>query len=138
MPQFSNSDKQEHGKNAKDALEQILLECKKFSYIKEIETDYRCGYAEYDNKQFYCNFVITFQDDTKWIVNITTSFRSDRLKGNQWDSYNIKEIDSSISKIKSGTLRVDIRFPNSLRINPFARNKAFVAASRRFSPPKTE
>lgn len=98
MPQFSNSDKQEHGKNAKDALEQILLECKKFSYIKEIETDYRCGYAEYDNKQFYCNFVITFQDDTKWIVNITTSFRSDRLKGNQWDSYNIKEIDSSISK----------------------------------------
>ena len=47
-------------------------------------------------------------------------------------------IDSSISKIKSGTLRVDMRFPNSLRINPLARNKALVAASRRFSPPSTE
>ena len=98
MPQFSNSDKQEHGKNAKSALESILLECKNYAYIKEIIKDYRCGYAEYDNAQFYCNFVIVFQDDTKWIVNITTSFRSDRLKGNQWDTYNIKEIDPSISK----------------------------------------
>ena len=98
MPQFSNSDKQEHGKNAKSALESILLECKNYAYIKEILKDYRCGYAEYDNAQFYCNFVIVFQDDTKWIVNITTSFRSDRLKGNQWDTYNIKEIDPSISK----------------------------------------
>jgi len=97
MAQFTNADKTIHGKNAKDTLEEILLECKKYSYIKEIVKDYRCGYAEYDDKQFYCNFVIIFQDDTKWIVNITTSFRSDRLKGNQWDSYNIKEIDQSIN-----------------------------------------
>ncbi|MBQ6781579.1 MAG: MspI family type II restriction endonuclease [Treponema sp.] len=98
MSQFSNSDKQEHGQNARIALESILVECKKYSYIKEIIKEYRCGYADYDNKQFYCNFVIIFQNNVKWIVNITTSFRSDRLKGNQWDSYNIKEIDSTISK----------------------------------------
>ena len=61
MPKFSNSDKQEHGKNAKSALESILLECKNYAYIKEIIKDYRCGYAEYDNSQFYCNFVIVFQ-----------------------------------------------------------------------------
>lgn len=96
--QFTNSDKQEHGKNAKKALEKILHECKKYTYIKEIIKDYRCGYEKFDDKQFYCNFVIIFQDNTKWIINITTSFRSDRLKGNQWDSYNIKEIDNSISK----------------------------------------
>ncbi len=98
MSQFSNSDKQEHGQNAKNALEAILIECKNYSYIKEIIKDYRCGYPEYDNTQFYCNFVIVFQDNIKWIVNITTSFRSDRLKGNQWDTYNIKEIDPTISK----------------------------------------
>ncbi|MCH5283884.1 MAG: MspI family type II restriction endonuclease [Treponema sp.] len=98
MSQFSNSDKQEHGKNAKKVLAEILLECKKYSYIKEIIKEYRCGYAEYDNAQFYCNFAIIFQDSTKWIVNITTSFRSDRVKGNQWDSYNIKKIDPAISK----------------------------------------
>jgi len=97
MTQFSNSDKQEHGQSAKEALEAILLECKKYSYIKEIIKGYRCGYKKYDKKQFYCNFLIVFQDDTKWIVNITTSFRSDRLKENQWDTYNIKEIDPSIS-----------------------------------------
>ena len=40
MPQFSNSDKQEHGKNAKAALESILHECKNYAYIKEIVGDY--------------------------------------------------------------------------------------------------
>ena len=97
MPQFTNTDKTLHGKNARDTLEEIFSECKKFKYIKEVLKDYRCGYEEYDNRQFYCNFVIVFKDDTKWIVNITTSFRSDRLKGNQWDTYNIKEIDPSIN-----------------------------------------
>ena len=28
----------------------------------------------------------------------TTSCRTDRIKGNQWDSYNIKKIDSSVKK----------------------------------------
>lgn len=98
MKQFSNSDKQEHGQNAKNVLEAILLECKNYAYIKKIIKDYRCGYYKYDNTQFYCNFVIVFRNNEKWIVNITTSFRSDRVKGNQWDSYNIKQIDSSISK----------------------------------------
>lgn len=98
MKQFSNSDKQEHGQNAKNVLEAILLECKNYAYIKEIIKDYRCGYYKYDNTQFYCNFVIVFRNNEKWIVNITTSFRSDRVKGNQWDSYNIKQIDSSISR----------------------------------------
>ncbi len=98
MAQFSNSDKQEHGQNAKNSLESILLECKKYSYIKEIIKEYRCGFKEYDESQFYCNFLIIFDDDTKWIIKVTTSFRTDRIKGNQWDSFNIKEIDPSISK----------------------------------------
>ncbi len=98
MKELSNADKSKHGAEAKIALKNILLQCRKFDYIKELIEGYKCGYEKYDSKQFSCNFVIVFKDDTKWIVNITTSFRSDRLKENQWDSYNIKEIDKSISK----------------------------------------
>ncbi len=98
MAQFTNSDKQEHGQNAKNTMEEILKKCEDFSYIKKTIKDYRCGYKGFSGSQFYCNFLIVFQDDTKWIIKITTSFRSDRIKGNQWDSFNIKEIDPSISK----------------------------------------
>ena len=98
MAQFSNSDKQEHGQNAQSTMEELLRKCEEFSYIKETIKDYRCGYEGFSGSQFYCNFLIVFQDDSKWIIKITTSFRSDRIKGNQWDSFNIKEIDPSISK----------------------------------------
>ncbi|MCR5080968.1 MAG: MspI family type II restriction endonuclease [Treponema sp.] len=96
MPQFSNKDKAERGANAKKSLENILNECLKYSYIKEIVSDFHCGYENFDSKQFYSNFIVTFHDGTKWILYTTTSCRSDRIKGNQWDSYNIKIIDKSV------------------------------------------
>ena len=98
MQQFSNRDKQAHGKNAKNSLEDILKQCESYSYIKEIIKGFRCGFEGFDDEQFYCNFIIVFLDDTKWIINITNTFRSDRVKGNQWDSYNIKKIIPEISK----------------------------------------
>lgn len=97
MPELDNSDRAQHGYNAKDSLEQIIKDCLSKSYIKEYEKGYRCGYADYDNSQFFCNFLITFQDDVKWIINITTSLR-DRVKMQQWDCYHIKKIVPSIDK----------------------------------------
>lgn len=97
MAELDNTDKSIHGYNAKDSLEQILKECECKKYIKEIEKKYRCGYADYDDKQFYCNFLIKFYDDVKWIINITTSLR-DRVKEQQWDSFHIKRVDNKIDK----------------------------------------
>lgn len=96
MSQFTNKDKAKRGSNAKKSLDVLLTECKKYSYINEIVTEYHCGYKNFDPKQFYSNFAIIFSDNTKWILYTTTSCRSDRIKGNQWDSYNIKLIDKSV------------------------------------------
>ena len=98
MPQYSNRDKQERGQNAKNSLESILVECQKYSYITNVEKEFRCGYKEFDQSQFYSNFLISFKDNSKWILYTTTSCRTDRIKVNQWDSYNIKKIDSSVKK----------------------------------------
>lgn len=100
ISQFSNADKSKHGTNAKKALIEILDLCKKQNYIKSYDTNFRCGYPKYDNSQFFCNFLITFNDETKWIINTTTSLR-DRVKENQWDSFNIKEI---VPEIQSSVL----------------------------------
>ncbi|MCQ2247939.1 MAG: MspI family type II restriction endonuclease [Treponema sp.] len=97
MDELDNTDKSLHGINAKDSLEQVLKECECKKYIKEIEKKYRCGYADYDDRQFYCNFLIRFYDDVKWILNITTSLR-DRVKEQQWDSFHIKLVDKRIDK----------------------------------------
>lgn len=97
MVELDNSGRSQHGYNAKDSLELIIKDCISKSYIKEYEKGYRCGYADYDDSQFFCNFLITFYDDTKWIINITTSLR-DRVKMQQWDCYHIKKIINSIEK----------------------------------------
>lgn len=97
MPELDNGDRAQHGYNAKDSLEQILKDCINKSYIKDYEKGYRCGYADYDDSQFFCNFLIRFMDDSKWIINITTSLR-DRVKMQQWDCYHIKKIVKSIEK----------------------------------------
>ena len=41
MPQYSNRDKQERGQNAKNSLESILVECQKYSYITNVEKEFR-------------------------------------------------------------------------------------------------
>lgn len=97
MKELDNADRAQHGYNAKDSLEQIIKDCQCKGYIKSYEKGYRCGYADYDNDQFFCNFTITFHNNIKWIINITTSLR-DRVKMQQWDCYHIKKIDKSINK----------------------------------------
>ena len=72
MPQYSNRDKQERGQNAKNSLESILVECQKYSYITNVEKEFRCGYKEFDQSQFYSNFLISFKDNSNWILYTTT------------------------------------------------------------------
>ena len=96
---FSNSDKAKHGQSAQRSLENILSECADMDYISNIKSDYRIGKDGFSNsKQFYAPFAISFKDGTKWIIFTTTSMRTDRIKGQQWDALNLKEIDKDITK----------------------------------------
>lgn len=93
---MSNSDRTEHGKNAQDGLEAVMQHCLELGYIKSIVTNYRVGLNGYpDDQQFYAPFLIELPDGKKWAIYSTTSMR-DRFKGQLWDAYFLKKIDSSI------------------------------------------
>ena len=96
----SNADKQLHGQSAQDSLEFILQRCFDLGYLTEVESPYRIGKEGYSNaSQFYAPFLITFADGTQWALFTTTSMRTDRIKGQQWDAINLKEINDTISQI---------------------------------------
>lgn len=98
MP-FTNADKSKHGRSAQDSLEAILKRCMKIGYITQYISEYREGRSGYNSDQFYAPFLITFKDGTKWALFTTTSMRTDRIKGQQWDAVNLKGIDSSIKYV---------------------------------------
>ncbi|MGZ9763386.1 MspI family type II restriction endonuclease [Mycoplasma sp. 5912] len=96
---FSNKDKSKHGYNAQKSIIDLLNFCKNNNYIKSFRVNYRIGKEGYiNNEQFYAPFIIKFLDDKEWIIFSTTSMRSDRIKGQQWDAFNIKEINKQVEK----------------------------------------
>ena len=98
--EFSNADKSKHGKSAQDSLYNILKRCADAGYIVQIISEYRVGKEGFsNNKQFYAPFLIIFSDESKWALFTTTSMRTDRIKGQQWDAINLKEIDTLITRI---------------------------------------
>jgi len=54
----------------------------------------RKGYAD---DQFYVPEVVTLVNGNKYLLYHTNSLRSDRLKENNWDAFNIREIDKSVT-----------------------------------------
>ncbi len=99
MAEFSNSDKSNHGRSAQKSLEDILNAYVEMGYIRVI-SPFRIGKEGYSNfEQFYAPFVIVFEDNSKWALFTTTSMRTDRIKGQQWDAMNLKEIDSFITRV---------------------------------------
>lgn len=97
---FTNAEKQQHGQSAKQSLKSILTRCVDVGYLKGFWEDYRIGKVGYLNQaQFYAPFLIEFQDRSKWALFTTTSMRTDRIKGQQWDALNLKEIDNSITAV---------------------------------------
>lgn len=99
MP-LTNADRQQHGQSAQNGLQEILRRCEDAGYVTQTIKNYRTGREGYNNHtQFYVPFLIQFSDGAKWAIFTTTSMRTDRIKGQQWDAINLKEIDASISKV---------------------------------------
>lgn len=97
---FTNGEKSKHGKNAQSNIESLLEHCKNKSYIKDYQKDFRIGKAGFSNSgQFYAPFYVSLNNSKHWLIYSTTSMRTDRIKGQQWDSLNIKLIDKSVDKV---------------------------------------
>lgn len=91
--QLSNKEKSEHGRNAQKALSNILDRLG-FHY----EKNKKFGRENHKPDQFEAQYLVTISEDEQWILYSSTSCRSDRLKGNQWDADNIKQIESKVKK----------------------------------------
>lgn len=96
--EISNGQKSKHGKKAQNTLLKLIEYSKDKNYIKSFQKEYRVGKSGFTNKkQFYAPFIIEFTNNEKWIIFSSTSMRTDRIKGQQWDALNTKEINPSIT-----------------------------------------
>ncbi|MBU9723815.1 MULTISPECIES: MspI family type II restriction endonuclease [Bacillaceae] len=95
---YDNSKKSLHGKAGKEELENLLKGFEENQFVKDIVKDYSVGYGSHDNNQFKTHFLVQFLDNEQWIITSTTSVRSDRTKGNQWEAYNIKQLNKNVTR----------------------------------------
>ena len=92
-----NADKNEHGANGINSLEQMLETLKEKDYIVATQKKYRIGDPDYDEDQFYFQFLIEFGDHEQWILHHTTSIR-DRITEQQWNGEHIKRLNAYVKK----------------------------------------
>jgi hypothetical protein len=94
---MNNGFKSAHGKAAHEALYTKLSFLRDQKLIADFEKEYRNGREGYAKDQFYAPFIIEYDDGELWLLYSTTSFRSDRFKGQQWDASNLRQIDHCIN-----------------------------------------
>lgn len=92
---MSNANKNQHGRKFQESIEYYITSLNSRRTMCGLVKNKRLGYDKYDSTQFYIPYEITFNDGTVWAVYSTTSMR-DRFKGQLWDAYNAKQIDSRI------------------------------------------
>lgn len=92
----TNINRKTHGGKARNSLEELLDLCKNNGLISSYIKNYTIGRQGYSDKQFSAPFLVIFHEDEKWSLFTTTSMRTDRIKGQQWDSHNLKEINNTI------------------------------------------
>ncbi|MBQ8803843.1 MAG: MspI family type II restriction endonuclease [Tyzzerella sp.] len=92
-----NANKNEHGANGIISLEQMINSLKEKDYIATSQKKYRVADPNYEEEQFYFQFLIEFQDKEQWILHSTTSIR-DRITEQQWHSEHIKRLNAYVKK----------------------------------------
>lgn len=92
-----NANKNEHGANGISSLEQMIDSLKEKDYIVMSKKKYRVADPDYEEEQFYFQFLIEFHDKEQWILHSTTSIR-DRITEQQWHSEHIKRLNESVKK----------------------------------------
>lgn len=102
MLQKDNKRKALSGVAVKKLLVKTLKDLSSNSYINIMyQMDFYTGYNGYSKKQFKMDALIQFKDsnDEIWLIKTTSSIRSDRVKGNQFDAQNIRKINPKVKKI---------------------------------------
>src|SRR5699024_8083849 len=102
MAQNDNKKKALSGLKTKELLRKTLEDLSSNLYINiNYQMDFDTGYVGYSNKQFKMDALIKFNDSNNeiWLIKTTSSIRSDRVKGNQFDAQNIRKIKPNVKEI---------------------------------------
>lgn len=88
-----------HGNGFQNLVNKTLQALIKDGILTHVVKEFRAREPGYENPdQYYAPFLIQFNDRTRWILFTTTSLRTDRIKGQQWDADCLKRVDATISK----------------------------------------
>ena len=99
MSRFEYVSNSANGHDAQDVLQNKLLALRQGGDLSIVVKTYRAGDPSAKNAgQFYAPFMIQFNNGARWVVFSTTSCRTDRIKGQQWDADNLKRLDARIEK----------------------------------------
>lgn len=99
MSQFDYVSNAANGYEAQDVLQNKLLALRLADYLSVVVKTFRVGDPNASNVgQFYAPFMVQFHNGSRWIIFSTTSCRTDRIKGQQWDADNLKRLDPTIDK----------------------------------------
>ena len=99
MSPFNYVSNSANGHDAQDVLQNKLLSLRRSGDLSIVVKTYRAGDPSAKNAgQFYAPFMIQFNNGARWIIFSTTSCRTDRIKGQQWDADNLKRLDARIEK----------------------------------------
>lgn len=96
MSSEENQIKAQHGVNAKKNLSYVVRELEDYGALQGHQDNPTFGYEGHDSDQFKADKIVTRFDGSQCVLYSTNSIRSDRVKGQQWDAYNIKQIDENI------------------------------------------
>ncbi len=92
-----NGRKSKKGFSGKKALRKVIEELEDYGALVGSTAAPEYGYEGYDQSQFKAHEEVSYPDESKAILYITSSLRSDRLQEDQWRAHNIKRIDPEIT-----------------------------------------
>lgn len=87
-----------NGIKGKESLLEILKKMQNESLVSSCSSNYRIGYNSQFPDQFFAPFYLELSDGSAWIIYATNSIRTDRMCIQQWNSENIKRINSRVKK----------------------------------------
>lgn len=92
-----NSNKVKSGRNTKAELISLLEDFDKRFDTVNLQKNVKFGAKDKDQDQFSIDAILEFTDQSKekWLIKTSSSYRSDRIKGNEFDIEHIKLIVKS-------------------------------------------
>lgn len=83
---------------SKSSLLNILKDLQDNQKISSCSSNFRCGYPNGYEDQFFAPFYIEFINGKAWVIFSTNSIRTDRISIQQWNAENIKRIKQNVEK----------------------------------------